>query len=272
MVHLERSLHVCVEPDIQQWAIRTGPLTKVMSWMYINLHFVVTTVTLGFLYLRRNAHFYFSPGVPAGCAAVEIVSGKGSPSAQIAPSSKYSFFQMGTVLFSVSIIQRQASIDVLTTGGLVLRKRADVREGLFGSADAESGPTGPASDQIERLFAALDFDGDLGDERLRLAPHALDERLAWTDGAYRHAHLVARLDEGVGIEVPIDPAALPALFALDRSRPVKLARPREHYSGRADVDRADTITKRRSVASRVDARQARSPERCQPSDRCGPAR
>jgi hypothetical protein len=59
IVHLERSLHLFVEPDIQRWALRTGPLTKLTSWMYINLHFVVTTVTLGFLYLRRNSHFYF---------------------------------------------------------------------------------------------------------------------------------------------------------------------------------------------------------------------
>src|SRR5215469_3453320 len=36
-------------------------------------------------------------------------SGNGSPSAQTAPSSKYSFFQIGTVRFSVSISQRQAS-------------------------------------------------------------------------------------------------------------------------------------------------------------------
>jgi len=115
----------------------------------------------------------------------------------------------------------QASIDALTTGGLVLRKRADARAGLFGSADAETGPTGPASEQIERLFAALDFEGDLSEQRLRLAPHALDERLAWTDGAYRHAHLVTRLDEGVGIEVAIEPAALPALFALDGTRLVR---------------------------------------------------
>ena len=40
------------------------------------------------------------------------------------------------------------------------------------------------------------------------------------DGAYRHVHLVTRLDEGAGIEVPVDPAALPALFALDGSKPV----------------------------------------------------
>src|ERR1700682_2592332 len=37
------------------------------------------------------------------------LGGKGSPSAQTAPSSKCSFFQMGTVFLSVSISQRQAS-------------------------------------------------------------------------------------------------------------------------------------------------------------------
>src|SRR5579863_1076479 len=38
-----------------------------------------------------------------------ISVGNGSPSAQTAPSSKCSFFQMGTVRLSVSISQRQAS-------------------------------------------------------------------------------------------------------------------------------------------------------------------
>jgi hypothetical protein len=59
IVHLERSLHVFVEPAVQRWAVATGWLTKLTSWMYINLHFVVTTVTLAWIYLRRNEHFYF---------------------------------------------------------------------------------------------------------------------------------------------------------------------------------------------------------------------
>src|ERR1700692_2801894 len=47
---------------------------------------------------------------PAGLPwARRISSGKGSPSAHTAPSSKYSFFQIGTVRLSVSISQRQAS-------------------------------------------------------------------------------------------------------------------------------------------------------------------
>lgn len=114
-----------------------------------------------------------------------------------------------------------ASIGALTTGGVVLRKRADGGAGRLATADAESGPTGSASEQIGRVFAALEFEGDLRDERLRLAPHVLDEQLAWVDGTYRHVRLAIRLEEGAGVEVPVDPAALPALFALDGSRPVR---------------------------------------------------
>jgi len=114
-----------------------------------------------------------------------------------------------------------ASIGALTTGGLVLRKRPDGGDGRLATAEAESGPTGSASDQIERVFGALEFEGDLGAERLRLAPHVLDEQLAWVDGAYRHVRLAIRLDDGAGVEVMVDPAALPALFALDGSRPVR---------------------------------------------------
>jgi methylase of polypeptide subunit release factors len=114
----------------------------------------------------------------------------------------------------------QAALGSLTTGGLVLRKRAHGDEGWFATADAVSGPTGAANEQLERLFAAHDYRGDLRAERLLLAPHVLDEQLEWSDGAYRHVRLASRLDEGAGFEVPVDPAALPALFALDGTRPV----------------------------------------------------
>jgi hypothetical protein len=114
-----------------------------------------------------------------------------------------------------------ASIGMLTTGGLVLRKRADGAGVRLATADAEAGPTGSASDQIERVFDALEFAGDLRDERVRLAPHILDEQLAWVDGAYRHVRLASRLDDGAGVEVAVDPVALPALFALDGSRRVR---------------------------------------------------
>ncbi len=59
IVDLQRTLHVFVEADIQRWAIGTGWVEDVGSWMYQNTHFVVTTVTLAFIYLLRNEHFYW---------------------------------------------------------------------------------------------------------------------------------------------------------------------------------------------------------------------
>jgi methylase of polypeptide subunit release factors len=101
------------------------------------------------------------------------------------------------------------------TGGVVLRRRPDGSDGRLHALDAETGPTGPGSDQLLRIFEALDFEGDLMDERMNLAPHTLNERLAWENGAYRHEHLAVALNEGVGLEVSIDPAALPTLFELN---------------------------------------------------------
>jgi hypothetical protein len=59
VVHLERSTHVFVEQSVQAWAIGTGFVNDLASWMYLNSHFVVTTCTLAFIYLFRNEHFYF---------------------------------------------------------------------------------------------------------------------------------------------------------------------------------------------------------------------
>ena len=45
---------------MHQWADapRAG-FSDVASWMYVNSHFAITTVTLAWLYLRRNERFYF---------------------------------------------------------------------------------------------------------------------------------------------------------------------------------------------------------------------
>src|SRR6478609_10845409 len=59
IVSLERALHVFVEPSVQSWALNTGWVDQVGSWMYLNTHFIVTTCTLAFIYLFRNEHFYF---------------------------------------------------------------------------------------------------------------------------------------------------------------------------------------------------------------------
>jgi membrane-associated phospholipid phosphatase len=59
IVDLERTLGLFVEPAVNSWAAAQEWVADVASWLYVNSHFTITTVTLAFLYLRRNEHFYF---------------------------------------------------------------------------------------------------------------------------------------------------------------------------------------------------------------------
>src|SRR5581483_3376328 len=63
-------------------------------------------ICLGSTKIMETSHLD-AAGMPA--PARDTSAGNGSPSAHTAPSSKCSFFQMGTVFFKVSISQRQAS-------------------------------------------------------------------------------------------------------------------------------------------------------------------
>src|SRR6478735_2961294 len=59
IIGTEQSLGLFVEPAVHAWAEAQGWVADGASWMYVNSHFTITTVTLAFLYLRRNEHFYF---------------------------------------------------------------------------------------------------------------------------------------------------------------------------------------------------------------------
>ena len=59
VIGLEQHLGLFVEPAIQAWTEGQRWLIDSASWMYLNSHFVVTTFTLAFIYLRRNPSFYF---------------------------------------------------------------------------------------------------------------------------------------------------------------------------------------------------------------------
>jgi hypothetical protein len=59
IVSVERGLHLFFEPDVQRFAVAHHALIDFASWMYLNSHFVVTTVALAWMYLRRNERFYF---------------------------------------------------------------------------------------------------------------------------------------------------------------------------------------------------------------------
>jgi len=59
VIRLEQHLGLFIEPAIHTWTEGQRWLIDSTSWMYVNSHFVVTTFTLAFIYLRRNQSFYF---------------------------------------------------------------------------------------------------------------------------------------------------------------------------------------------------------------------
>jgi hypothetical protein len=59
IVDLERGTGLFFEPHIQHWALGHRWLIDMADWAYVNSHFVVTTGFLIWLYLARNAAFYF---------------------------------------------------------------------------------------------------------------------------------------------------------------------------------------------------------------------
>jgi hypothetical protein len=59
IISFERGLGLFFEPAVQNWAHAHSWLIDSMSWIYLNSHFIVTTVGLAFIYLYRNESFYF---------------------------------------------------------------------------------------------------------------------------------------------------------------------------------------------------------------------
>jgi hypothetical protein len=59
VIDLERALGLFTEPAVHTWATGSSWVIDATSWMYVNSHFTITTVTLAFIYLRRNPSFYF---------------------------------------------------------------------------------------------------------------------------------------------------------------------------------------------------------------------
>ncbi|HEX3803788.1 MAG TPA: phosphatase PAP2 family protein [Solirubrobacteraceae bacterium] len=60
IISFERTLHVFVEPNIQNWVTNHAHwLLDIADWTYLNAHFALTVGALAFIYLRRNDSFYF---------------------------------------------------------------------------------------------------------------------------------------------------------------------------------------------------------------------
>jgi methylase of polypeptide subunit release factors len=119
---------------------------------------------------------------------------------------------------------RDSGIGQISTGAVVLRRRDGRRSHWVEAVDAFTGPSPSAGAQLERMFAGRDLlesSPDLLREHLALVPHRLQESLVWTGDAYAPQHLALTLDDGVGIEGPLQAPALRTLFGLDGSRPLE---------------------------------------------------
>jgi|SRR5215217_2065008 len=59
VIDIERGLGLFIEPSVNAWTSAHEVVADFAGWMYVNSHFAVTTVTLAWIYLRRNERFYF---------------------------------------------------------------------------------------------------------------------------------------------------------------------------------------------------------------------
>jgi hypothetical protein len=59
IVSFEQHLHAFFEPHVQAFAEAHRIVVDFASWAYVNSHFTITTLTLAWIYLRRNERFYF---------------------------------------------------------------------------------------------------------------------------------------------------------------------------------------------------------------------
>ncbi len=59
IIDLERALHIFIEQSVQAWAENKHVLMDVLDWTYLNGHFGITLGAMIFIYLWRNASFYF---------------------------------------------------------------------------------------------------------------------------------------------------------------------------------------------------------------------
>jgi hypothetical protein len=73
LVHIERSLHMFVEPSVQAWASGSHFVMVVSSWLYVNAQGTITITALLFLYFRHNSSFYFVRNMLMVAMAIALV-------------------------------------------------------------------------------------------------------------------------------------------------------------------------------------------------------
>ena len=140
IVHLERSLHVFVEPDVQPGRSRTGWLTNVTSWMYINRTSSSPPCTLAFIYLRRNEHFYFVRNMYMVAMGLALVGYVAYPTAPPRMFPELGFTDSVAEFTRVSDIVGQRAVQPVRGGAVDARLlRADDRLCRWSGSSAGAG-------------------------------------------------------------------------------------------------------------------------------------
>ncbi len=74
LVHIERTLHLFVEPSVQAWASGSHLVMVTSSWLYVNAQGTITIAALLFLYFRHNSSFYFVRNMLMVAMAIALVA------------------------------------------------------------------------------------------------------------------------------------------------------------------------------------------------------
>jgi hypothetical protein len=105
LIHLERTLHVFVEPSIQAWASSSHLLISVCSWLYLNAQTSVLIGGLGYIYFRHNRHFYFVRNMLIVAMCIALVAYTVYPTAPPRLLPEYGFFDTVSDFSGISLHQ-----------------------------------------------------------------------------------------------------------------------------------------------------------------------
>jgi PAP2 superfamily len=82
MVSAERSLGIFTELRVQHWVLDRPWALSIADFTYFHAHFVITTLFLFWLYLRRNRHYYFIRNAIFAADVIALIGFTVFPTAQ----------------------------------------------------------------------------------------------------------------------------------------------------------------------------------------------